>query len=173
MGIHRFHHRLSLMPLSFAKSILPSRLDLLWLASLELLLFSSASAAGLHRHRWLEGVSRNPGVTPRCGAVLGRSAVSTVLPLAVVATGRWLRRHNRGCADGVAAMVFLLAPLRDHLWVHFLLPLSLCSCLGGLASEPGMLAYCCCVCARAYDVILELLCWPLPTAVVSFSARFS
>jgi hypothetical protein len=57
----------------------------------------------------------NPGIAPRCGDVLGRSAMSTVLPLAVVATGQWLHRHNRGCADGVTAMVFLLAPLRAHL----------------------------------------------------------
>jgi hypothetical protein len=32
-----------------------------------------------------------------------------------------------------------------------------------------MLAFYWCACARAYDVVLELLCWPLPTAAVSFS----
>jgi hypothetical protein len=32
-----------------------------------------------------------------------------------------------------------------------------------------MLAFCCCACARAYDVVLEFLCWPLPAAAISFS----
>jgi hypothetical protein len=102
-------------PPSVAQLILPSRLDLLRLGH------AGAPALCLGIYGWSPPPSPvgrrayNPGVAPRCGTVLGRLAVSTVLPLAVVATGRWLRRHNRGCADGVAAMVFLLAPLRAHL----------------------------------------------------------
>jgi hypothetical protein len=41
-------------------------------------------------------------------------------------------------------LVFFQLLLWAHLWALLLLPLSLCSCLGGLASEPGVLAYCCC-----------------------------
>jgi hypothetical protein len=59
-------------------------------------------------HR-LDGEPATPTSPP--GVVLGRSAVSTMPLLAVAATGRWLHCLNRGCADGVAAMVFCLAPL--------------------------------------------------------------
>jgi hypothetical protein len=93
--------------------------------------------------RQLDGVC-NPGVFSRCGVVLGRLAVGTVLLSCrrspwdgYVATPQpWLRRQCR-CHD------HLLAPVRAHLWVLLLLPLSMHSLLGGLASEPGMLAYCC------------------------------
>jgi hypothetical protein len=69
-------------------------------------------------------------------------AVGKVLLRAAVA--HWtvvLRRHNHGCADGVAALVFF--QLLCELTCEFpLSSLSLCSLFGGLASEPGMLAYC-------------------------------
>jgi hypothetical protein len=47
--------------------------------------------------------------------MLGRSAMSMVPLLAVAATGRWLCCHNRGCTDGVTAMVFFLASLQADL----------------------------------------------------------
>jgi hypothetical protein len=115
VGIRRLRRRSSPSPPSVAQSILPSRLDLLRLGfarALPLLLsvcYWSLPPSPIGRR------ACNPGIAPRCGAVLGRSAVSTVMLLSVVATGRWLRRHNRDCADGVAAMVFLLAPLQAHL----------------------------------------------------------
>jgi hypothetical protein len=49
-----------------------------------------------------------------------------------------LCRHNRGYVDGVAALV--------SFQLSFLLCLC-ASCVGGLASEPGMLAYCNYACA--------------------------
>jgi hypothetical protein len=59
-------------------------------------------------HR-LDGEPATPMSPP--GVVLGRSAMSTMPLLPAAATGRWLHCLNRGCVDGVAAMVFCLAPL--------------------------------------------------------------
>jgi hypothetical protein len=51
-------------------------------------------------------------------------------------------RHNRGCTDGVAAMIFLqlLCELlcESSSYTSIYVFMSWC-----LASEPGMLAYCC------------------------------
>jgi hypothetical protein len=110
--------------------------------------------------------------TSPLGDVLGRSAVSTMPLLTIAATGQWLHCLNRGCADGVVAMVFCLAPLWAHLWVP---SFSLVSVL--LSWWPGQWARHACLLllrhAWAFDAVLELLCWPLSTTAVSFSARFS
>jgi hypothetical protein len=95
--------------------------------------------------------------TSPLGVVLGRLAVSTMPLLAVAATGRWLHCHNRGCANSVSAMVFCLAPLWAHLWVH---SFSLVSVL--LSWWPGQRARHACLLllrnAWACDAVLELLC---------------
>jgi hypothetical protein len=105
--------------------------------------------------RRLDGEPATPTSPP--GVVLGRSAVSMMLLLAVAATGRWLHCLNRCCADGVAAMVFCLAPLWAHLWVP---SFSLVSVL--LSWWPGQRARHACLLllchAWACDAVLELLC---------------
>jgi hypothetical protein len=77
--------------------------------------------------------------------VLGRLAVGKVLLCTAVAY--WtvaLRRHNRGCVDGVAALVFFQLLLELTCEFSPIFSVSLCSLFGGLASEPGMLASCNC-----------------------------
>jgi hypothetical protein len=91
------------------------------------------------------------------GVVLGRSAMSTMPPPlpsqpldgglpATTVVAPMHRRHGPLPRSSVSSPVS-----------YFSSPLSLCSCCGGLASEPGMLAYavapclslCCCCCPRA------------------------
>jgi hypothetical protein len=111
---------------------------------------SSVLAVALHRL-----VSWTEALQPRCrchGAVLGRSAVSTMppplpsqpldggLPATTVAAPTH-RRHGSLPSSSVSSPVSSSSS-----------PLSLCSCYGGLASEPGMLAY-----AAAAAVLLELV----------------
>jgi hypothetical protein len=101
-------------------------------------------------------------------AVLGRSAMSTMPPpsssqpqdggLAATTVAALLcRRHGLlPCSSGSTPVRFFSSSL------------FLCTCYGGLASEPGMLAYvvavpccCCCsaqACAAATVVLLELHC---------------
>jgi hypothetical protein len=93
----------------------------------------------------------NPDVAPRCCArPLGHE--HDAAPLVIAASGWWPPCHNRGCAD--ASPPWPSASLLCELTCEFLLfPLFLCSCYGGMASEPCMLAYaavvsclslCCC-----------------------------
>jgi hypothetical protein len=87
-------------------------------------------------------------------------------PLAIAASGWWPCCHNYGCVVIVSppwpSSMLLGAPSCEFL----LFFLFMCACYGGLASEPGMLAYAvavpCCYCclaqACAAAVLLELHC---------------
>jgi hypothetical protein len=101
-------------------------------------------------------------------------------PLAGAASRQWPCCHNRGCAVVSPPWSSVLLPCEHS--CEFFSSLLLCTCYGGLASEPGMLAYavavpcyCCCsaqACAAA-AVVLELLLLVTVYATVSFSASVS
>jgi hypothetical protein len=78
-GIRRLRRRSSPSPPSITQSICPRGSICSGLASLGLLHPFSVPAVVPPPPRRLDGMSATPGVVPRCGAVLGRSAVSTVL----------------------------------------------------------------------------------------------
>jgi hypothetical protein len=135
-AVRRHRHRAS------PRRSSPLWLDLLWhdLAGASAPFSVPAVVSSLPRR--LDGVC-NPDIFSRCGAVLGRLAVSTVL-----------LRRRRSPLDGGLAATTLAAPTVSLPWSPYSssasssvslppTPLSLCSCLSGLASEPGMLAYCC------------------------------
>jgi hypothetical protein len=125
----------------------------------------------LHRLRRLDGVC-NPGVFPRCGAVLGRLAMGSVL-----------LRRRRSTPDGGVLMPQLwlrrrcrrhdlpLAPLRAPLWFSSYPSVSVFMSWwpGQWARHACLLLLCC---ARSCDVILESYTG-LCRLLLIFSACFS
>jgi hypothetical protein len=126
-----------------------------------------------HRVGWMAAAT--PTSPPCCARPLGRE--HDAAPLAVAALGRWPCCRNRGCA--VVSPPWSSTLLLCEHSCEFLLPsLLLCACYGGLASEPGMLAYAvavpCCYCCSAEacaTAAVVLLLWVPVQVLVQDSVK--